>query len=267
MNSLVTDWDIEGALECALENHQLSLHYQPKISAHTGKPIGAEALMRWNHPTRGLIPPTKFIPVAERIGIMPKLTWWCLNTALRERRNWGEGTDNMSVAVNISALDLTDVGFIDAATNATGIWNTRPDLLCLEVTEGLLMHDISLSAGILNKLHRHGIRISIDDFGTGYSSLAYFKQLPADELKIDRTFITNILKDELDHHIVSTIIQMANKFHLDIVAEGVESQMQQQALTKLGCDIIQGYHVSRPMPQDEFIAWIASQDKPVDDAN
>jgi EAL domain-containing protein (putative c-di-GMP-specific phosphodiesterase class I)/GGDEF domain-containing protein len=264
MRHVVTDWDIEGDLERAIANNELSLHYQPQISAHTGKVLGAEALMRWVHPDHGSVPPSQFIPVAERIGIMPKLTWWCLNTALRERLLWREGAHNLSVGVNISAFDLTDGGFAAAVTNSVGIWNTRPESLILEITEGSFMQDISLSASILNKLHNYGIRISIDDFGTGYSSLSYFQQLPADELKIDRSFIRNILDDELNQHIVSTIIQMANKMHLNIVVEGIESAETQQALTELGCHTIQGYHVARPMSQQDFIAWLAAHRQPLE---
>lgn len=255
LEAIVTDWDIEGDLDNAIANDQLSLHYQPKISAHNGRLLGAEALMRWQHPVHGMIPPDRFIPVAERMGIMPKLTWWCINTALRERIEWGEPTSQLSVAVNISALDLADERFIKAVTGAIGIWDTSPGLLTLEVTEGALMQDIALSADILKRLQAHGIRISIDDFGTGYSSLAYFKQLPADELKIDRSFILNILDDDLDRHIVSTIVQMARALRLDIVAEGVETEPMQKELIELGCHIIQGYHIARPMPQADFIVW------------
>lgn len=258
--SIVTDWDIEGDLDNAITNNQLSLHYQPQVAAGDGRLLGAEALMRWQHPVHGMIPPDRFIPVAESMGIMPKLTWWCLNTALRERREWGEAARDLSVAVNISALDLNDERFIKSVQNAIGIWDTAARLLTLEITEGSLMQDIALSADILKRLQACGIRISIDDFGTGYSSLAYFKQLPADELKVDRSFILNILDDDLDRHIVSTIIQMARRLELDIVAEGVESAETQEQLLALGCDIIQGYHVARPMPQPEFIAWLRSRD-------
>ncbi len=257
MRHVVTDWDIEGDLERAIANGELCLHYQPKISAHTSEVLGAEALMRWNHPSHGAVPPSKFIPVAEKIGIMPKLTWWCLNTALRERILWDDTAKNLSIAVNISALDLVDNGFAKAVTNSLGIWNTRPESLILEITEGSFMQDISLSANILNQLHNFGIRISIDDFGTGYSSLSYFQRLPANELKIDRSFIFNIQNDELNQHIVSTIIQMAKRLNLNVVAEGIESGEMQQVLTELGCDTMQGYHIARPMPLESFIAWLA----------
>ncbi|MDF1529290.1 MAG: GGDEF domain-containing phosphodiesterase [Sedimenticola sp.] len=257
----VTDWDIEGDLEKAIANNQFTLNYQPKISAATGQIIGAEALLRWNHPTHGRIPPDQFIPIAERNGLMPKVTWWVLNSALRERKQWGNAAQSLSIAINISALDLTDKSFFKSVTSAIGLWNTPPELLTLEITEGSLMKDIAFSANILRKIQAHGIKVSIDDFGTGYSSLAYFKQLPANELKIDRSFILNILNDELDQHIVSTIIQMAKKMRLDIVAEGVETARMLDTLTELGCDIMQGYHIARPMPQQEFVAWIASNEQ------
>ncbi|WP_082117155.1 putative bifunctional diguanylate cyclase/phosphodiesterase [Sedimenticola thiotaurini] len=256
LEGIVTDWDIEGDLANAIARHQLSLDYQPKIRSDTGRLIGAEALMRWHHPVHGPIQPDRFIPVAENIGIMPKLTWWCLNTALRERLEWGEAASHLSVAVNISALDLTDERFIRSVRNALGIWDTPPELLTLEITESSLMKDLASSIDILNRLRSCGVRISIDDFGTGYSSLAYFKQLPADELKIDRSFVINILEDDLDQHIVSTIVQMARKLELDIVAEGVGSEAIQARLIELGCNLIQGYHIGRPMPQVQFNAWL-----------
>lgn len=256
----VTDWDIEGDLERALANNELSLHYQPKICARSDRLLGAEALMRWQHPQKGSIPPERFIPVAERIGLMPQLTWWCLNTALRERQAWAGPATELEVAINVSALDLANEGFIQSVTSAIGIWNTPPERLTLEITEGSLMADIAFSAEILKRIRQHGIQVSIDDFGTGYSSLAYFRQLPADELKIDRSFIRNILDHELDRHIVSTIIRMAERMKLRIVAEGVENARAQQALTGLGCDILQGYFLSRPLPQDQFIAWIKSRE-------
>lgn len=255
----VSGWDIEGELEQALSNGELSLHYQPKISAVSGHLLGAEALMRWRHPEKGNIPPDRFIPIAERIGLMPQLTWWCLNTALRQRQEWAGPDSPLEVAINISALDLGNEGFIQSVTNAIGIWGTPPQRLTLEITEGSLMADIAFSAEILKRIRRHGIQISIDDFGTGYSSLAYFKQLPADELKIDRSFIHNIMEDELDRHIVSTIIRMAEHMQLSIVAEGVENARAQQILTELGCDILQGYYLSKPLPQEQFIEWIQSR--------
>lgn len=257
LRGVVADWDIEGDLERAIANDELLLHYQPKYAATNGEIIGTEALLRWNHPTHGMIPPDRFIPVAERTGIMQKITWWVLNTALRERREWGHQHNNLSVAINISALDLTDSSFLKSIGHALGIWNTEPDRLTLEVTEGALMQDIAFSASILHKIRDRGIHVSIDDFGTGYSSLAYFKQLPADELKIDRSFIQDIMDDELDQHVVNTIIQMAKRMALTIVAEGVETEQVQQTLIKFGCDIIQGYHIAKPMPQQAFIEWLA----------
>ncbi|TVO76703.1 putative bifunctional diguanylate cyclase/phosphodiesterase [Sedimenticola selenatireducens] len=256
---VITHWDIESDLERAITNDEFSLHYQPKFCTKTKQIIGAEGLIRWHHPTHGIIPPDRFIPVAEKIGVISKLTWWVLNTALRESRQWGNNAKNMSIAINISALDLMDKSFIKSVSNATGLWNIPPELLTLEITEGALMRDIAFSANILRKIREHGIKVSIDDFGTGYSSLAYFKQLPADELKIDRSFILNILNDELDQHVVSTIIQMAKKMNLDTVAEGVESASVQKILTELGCDTIQGYHIAKPMPQQDFIEWISER--------
>ncbi|MCW8889657.1 MAG: GGDEF domain-containing phosphodiesterase [Sedimenticola sp.] len=262
LQSVVDNWDIEGDLERALVNNELHLHYQPKYDTASGQISGAEALLRWEHPTQGMVPPDRFIPVAERSGIMPQLTWWVLNTALRERREWGGPANPLSVAINLSALDLTDSSFSKSISQALGIWDTDPKLLTLEITEGALMQDIAFSASVLRKIRDLGIGVSIDDFGTGYSSLAYFKQLPADELKIDRSFILNILNDELDQHVVKTIIQMAKRMALTIVAEGVETEPVQQTLIEFGCDTIQGYHIARPMPQQAFITWLADREQP-----
>ncbi len=255
---VVSDWDIEGELEKAATNDELSLYYQPQIAAETGELKGAEALMRWNHPVHGMVQPGKFIPIAERIGIMPKLTWWCLNTALRELQSINCKNGRLTAAINISAADLADQGFTKAVADAIGIWNIEPHLLTLEITESSVMKDLELSARILDKIRTKGVKISIDDFGTGYSSLAYFRQLPVDELKIDRSFITNILESELDLHVVKTIIEMARALDLNIVAEGVESKHTKQILTKMGCRTIQGFYYSTPLPLEDFIAWVDS---------
>ncbi len=255
---VVSDWDIEGELEKAVINDELTLFYQPQIAAETGELKGAEALMRWNHPVHGMVQPGKFIPIAEQIGIMPKLTWWCLNTALRELQSINCKSGELTVAINISAADLTDKDFTKAVADAIGIWNIEPHLLTLEITESSVMKDLELSARILDIIRTRGVKVSIDDFGTGYSSLSYFRQLPVNELKIDRSFITNILESELDLHIVNTIIDMANALNLNIVAEGVESKHTKQVLTKLGCHTIQGFYYSRPLPLEDFIAWVGS---------
>ncbi len=258
IEKVITDWDIEGELERALAKNEFYLTYQPQISAQTGELTGAEALIRWNHPVHGTVLPGKFIPVAEQIGIMPKITWWCLNTALREHHIWGGGTRSLSVAINVSASDLTDQGFAKAVTDAIAIWGIQPRLLTLEITEGSLMKDIAQSAHILSKMQDNGIRIAIDDFGTGYSSLAYFRDLPVDELKVDRSFITNILDSELDQHIVRTITEMARGLNLNVVAEGVESAKVKQMLTKLGCQTIQGFYYSNPLLLKDFVEWVES---------
>lgn len=258
IEDIVTNWDIEGDLEKSINNNELTLYYQPKIAAKTGEIVSAEALMRWNHPEHGTVMPSRFIPIAEQIGIMPKLTWWCLNTALREFKLWNSYRENMSIAINISASDLTDEGFDKAVTNAIGIWDIEPHQLTLEITESSLMSDIEFSARILGKLQKKGVKIAIDDFGTGYSSLAYFKQLPVDEIKIDRSFITTIFESEFDLHIVNTINEMAKAIDLNVVAEGVESEDSKRIVTKLGCDTIQGFYYSKPLPLESFIAWISA---------
>ena len=164
----------------------------------------------------------------------------------------------MSIAINISASDLTDKGFANAVTNAIAIWDIEPHQLTIEITESSLMRDIEMSARILSKIQEKGVKIAIDDFGTGYSSLAYFKYLPVDEIKIDRSFITNITDSDYDLHIVNTINEMAVALDLNIVAEGVESDDSKRILTKLGCNTIQGFYYSKPLPLESYIAWINS---------
>ena len=258
LKDVVTDWDIEGELEKSINNNELALYYQPKIDAKSGKIAGAEALMRWNHPEHGTILPGRFIPIAEQIGLMPKITWWCLNTALREFQLWKDCEEGISVAINISASDLTDKGFAKAVTDAIGIWDIESRQLTIEITESSLMRDIGLSARILSNIQGKGVNISIDDFGTGYSSLAYFKQLPVDEIKIDRSFITNILDSDFDLHIVNTINEMARALDLNVVAEGVESEDAKRILNKLGCNTLQGLYYSKPLPLESYLEWINS---------
>jgi EAL domain-containing protein (putative c-di-GMP-specific phosphodiesterase class I) len=214
--------------------------------------------MRWEHPVHGTVQPSTFVPIAEQIGLSSRLTWWCLNTALRELKLWNHDNDAISVAINITASDLTDKEFSKAVIDAIGIWNIKPQQLTLEITESSLMKDIELSSRILNNIRVKGVRVAIDDFGTGYSSLAYFKHLPVDEIKIDRSFITKILESEFDLHIVNTINEMAKALDLSVVAEGVESNDSKQIVTKLGCNTIQGFYYSKPIPLDDFIEWINS---------
>ena len=218
--------------------------------------LGAEALIRWNNKTRGYIRPDLFIPIAEKSGQIHDITSWTINTALRLIKDWPNMETPLTVAINISARVLRDHDLVDYIKSALNIWNADPGRLILEITESALMEDITTSFETLDELREVGLNISIDDFGTGYSSMAYFKNIPASELKIDQSFISYMLENAMDQHIVKTIITMAQGFNLKVVAEGIENLRTFNALKELGCDVAQGYYLARPMPQKEFIQWL-----------
>ena len=249
-------WDIEGELESALENDDFELYYQPQVCMQTEHVFGAEALIRWNHKQRGFIRPDIFILIAEKTGQIHAITRWCLNTALRQIKEWPTLSEPLSLSVNISALVFNDLSFVDAVKNAINFWGVPAEQLTLEVTESALIDDVSTSFVTLNELRHLGVGISIDDFGTGYSSMAYLKNIPANELKVDQSFIFNMLDNDMDQHIVNTVIEMGHGFNMKVVAEGIENAETFEALKESGCDIAQGYHVAYPMPLDKFIQWV-----------
>ena len=252
----VNVWDIEGDLDAALENDEFELYYQPQVSIQTGIVFGAEALIRWKSKDRGYVRPDIFIRIAEQNGQIDAITWWTLNRALREVIEWPKAWKPLKVAVNISAVVLKDIAFVDSVKSALSIWGVPAEQLVLEITESALMEDTTNSFITLEELKALGVGISIDDFGTGYSSMAYFKNIPANELKIDQSFIFYMLKNNMDMHVVNTVIELAHGFNLRVVAEGVENAETFLALKEIGCDIAQGYHLARPMPQDKLIAWL-----------
>jgi diguanylate cyclase (GGDEF)-like protein len=234
---------------------ELVLHYQPKVDLSTRAIAGVEALIRWQHPVQGLLPPGTFMPEVENTELIEPLTRWVLNEALRQQHVWrSEGVD-LSIAVNISAHSLRPSGNLpEIVAELTEAWDTAPDTLTLELTEGALV--AANAPEILNRLHQMGQRVSIDDFGTGYSSLAYLQRLPVDELKIDRSFITNLSADSNDDVIVRSIIDLAHNLGLAVVAEGVEDGAAMDLLVGYRCDSVQGYHVARPCPIEDFNIWL-----------
>lgn len=250
------DWDIEADLQKAIEKDQFELFFQPQVYLSNGKLFGAEALIRWENGSKGFIRPDLFIPVAEKSGQIYAITKWTLNAALWFRKSWPKEMDLLNVAVNISTKMLSAPDFIDMVRAAVSIYAIEYDQLTLEITESALVEDMSSSFDTLNELRSLGINISIDDFGTGYSSMAYFKNIPANELKIDQTFIRYMLDNSMDQHIVQTIIKMAKGFDLAVVAEGIEDQQTFDMLCDLECDIAQGYHLAKPMPSDSFMEWV-----------
>ena len=242
-------------LRQCIARDELVLHYQPKIDLRTGEVSGVEALIRWQHPVQGLLPPGTFMPEVENTELIEPLTRWVLNEALRQQHVWrSEGID-LSIAVNISAHSLRPSGNLpEIVAELTEAWDTAPHTLTLELTEGALI--AANAPEILNRLHQMGQRVSIDDFGTGYSSLAYLQRLPVDELKIDRSFITNLSADSNDDVIVRSIIDLAHNLGLAVVAEGVEDGAAMDLLVGYRCDSIQGYHVARPCPIEDFNIWL-----------
>lgn len=245
-------------LRRAVERHELVLHYQPKFNAPNGPIMGVEALVRWQHPQRGLVPADEFIPLAEKTGLIVPLGAWVLDEACRQMAQWHrEGRTGWTVAVNLSALQFGHVALIDTVRDTLARHALAPRSLTLEITESTAMRDVDASLQILQQLDAMGVRISIDDFGTGYSSLLYLKRLPASELKIDRGFVRDLAHDTEDAAIVSAIVALGQTLNLRIVAEGVETAEQQAFLTRLGCHSLQGYLLGRPMTAESLSAAMA----------
>jgi len=235
----------------ALENNELRLFYQPKYCAPGGPILGFEALLRWQHPQRGLLTPDMFLPGAEKTGLIINIGNWVINEACRQLHCWHqEGHINWSVAVNLSALQFEQCSLITTVTQALKTHQIPPEQLTLEVTETTAMRDPEESVRILTELTSMGVKASIDDFGTGYSSLLYLKRLPASELKIDRAFVNELQAHSEDATIVAAIVALAQSLDLKVVAEGVETPDQQAFLTSLGCDTLQGYLLGRPLPPE-----------------
>lgn len=248
-------------LRAALDRHELILEYQPKFIAPSGPIVGLEALVRWRHPTRGLVAPDQFIPLAEKTGLIVQIGDWVLDEACRQMREWrNAGHRDWTVAVNLSALQFRHASLIQTVRETLERHALKPSCLTLEVTESTAMSDVDASLRILQQLHDMGVRISIDDFGTGYSSLLYLKRLPASELKIDRGFIRDLARDTEDAAIVSAIVALGRTLNLSIVAEGVETMAQQEFLTRLGCDSLQGFLLGRPMSAEQLIETLSEND-------
>jgi diguanylate cyclase (GGDEF)-like protein len=247
---------LERELDLALKKDELELYYQPKIATADFRPCGAEALLRWTNPHRGPISPEIFIPLAERIDQIGSLTAFVLNTAVRQSAEWPQHFGPLNVAVNVTPSVLESGDLYAMVASALGLWDGVPDRLCVEITEGAIIRNPEASFNVLRELRDLGVRISIDDFGTGHSSLAYFKNIPADELKIDKSFVLKMLKDDGDRKIVCAVIELAKSFGLKVTAEGVEDGATAAVLAQLQCDRLQGYFYSRPLPQKEFIAWL-----------
>jgi diguanylate cyclase (GGDEF)-like protein len=249
-------------LRHAVDDNQMRLYLQPKIDLRTGAVLGGEALVRWQHPTRGMVPPMKFIPFAEQTGFVRVLTLWMIEqVAALSAQLRGQGL-HMKIAVNLSTRDLMDQELPTKVDRVLQRHHVDPRQIILEITESAIMDDPQRALNTLNRLHALGVKLSIDDFGTGYSSLAYLKQLPVDELKIDKSFVMNMQDDLQDAKIVRSTVDLAHNLGLSVVAEGVETSKTWKLLAALSCDEAQGYFISKPMPADQFAQWVRTWEPP-----
>jgi diguanylate cyclase (GGDEF)-like protein len=244
---------LENQLRQALDREEFVLHYQPKVNLVSGKLTGAEALIRWNDPRTGLVPPGRFIPILEDTGLIHEVGRWALRKAIEEYLRWRTaGLAAVRIAVNVSPLQLRSRGFVAEIQQAVGTHAHAAGGLELEITESLIMEDVKHSIASLKAIRAMGVRIAIDDFGTGFSSLSYLSKLPVDTLKIDRSFVTDITAGPEGLALVSTIIKLAHSLKLEVVAEGVETEEQSGLLRLLDCDEMQGFLFSKPVPRGLF---------------
>jgi diguanylate cyclase (GGDEF)-like protein len=249
---------LSSDLHQGIESGQLVVHYQPKADLRSGCVVGAEALVRWEHPDLGLVPADEFVPLAEQTGLIRPLTVAVLDAALGACADWRHGAGlRVPVAVNLSIRGLLDASVVADVDRLLGRHGVDPEDLTLEITESAVMGDAGRTFAALDRLDRLGVRLSIDDFGTGHSSLSYLKRLPVDEVKIDKSFVFSLARDQADEAIVRSVIDLGHNLGLRVVAEGVENQETWSMLHRLGCDAAQGYLLSRPVPADDFGRWVA----------
>jgi diguanylate cyclase (GGDEF)-like protein len=251
-----------GALRQAIASEQLTLYYQPIVDCHSLELVGVEALVRWQHPQYGLVPPDDFIPLAEETGLIKPLTRWVLGAALRQCRAWHDGGLHVRVAVNLSAHDVQDPTLPDLIGQLLAEHGVAPSRLTVELTETALMADPERALNTLTRLGAMGVQMAIDDFGTGYSSLSYLTRLPAKQLKIDRAFVRNLGDEMRQAAVVHSTIELGHTLGLEVVAEGVEDEATRELLSGLGCDRVQGFHIARPMPGRDVVRWWAERCEP-----
>jgi EAL domain-containing protein (putative c-di-GMP-specific phosphodiesterase class I) len=244
---LLQRMDLESSLRAALVRQEFHLVYQPQVEAATGRIRSVEALLRWSHPTRGLVPPSEFIPLAEESGLINSIGHWVLRTACMQAALWSRDGSPVTVAVNLSPRQFGQPGLERMVLDVLDQTGLAPHLLELEITEGAVMENTEGARLMLQALHERGIRIALDDFGTGYSSLAYLTRMPIHNIKIDRCFVNGLLDGGESEAIVRAVLAMAHSLHMRVTAEGIETQEQARMLRALACDLLQGYHFSRPV--------------------
>lgn len=247
-----------GDMREAMANGDFLLHYQPKLALKTGRIVAAEALLRWQHPERGMVPPARFIPFAEQTGFIREITPWVLESVIRQLALWQAAGLDITVSANLSALDLLDAKLSERVRGLLARYGVPPNRLCLEITESALMDDPSLALAHLADLSNLGLKLSIDDYGVGQASLAYIKTLPVDELKLDRSFVTSVDQSPKNAAIVTSTIMLSHALGLTVVAEGVETNAELQWLADQCCDVVQGFGIARPMPAQQLADWVAS---------
>jgi EAL domain-containing protein (putative c-di-GMP-specific phosphodiesterase class I) len=250
--------ELVSQLRPALERRELILHFQPQIALASGAVTGAEALVRWQHPERGLLPPGAFVPVVERTGASKALSEYVLSEAAAQLKSWRASGFDLSVAVNLTTFDLLDASLPGKISELLGAAGLPPDSLELEITESLIMSDPQRVREVVERLKEIGIRLAIDDFGTGYSSLSYLKTLPVDVIKIDRSFVMAMGTNASDGAIVRSTIDLAHNLDLMVVAEGIEDEETLDELARCGCDVAQGYFISRPCDASDFWPSVAA---------
>lgn len=253
---MINRWDLQDDLAEAIEEKTMELFYQPKFDIATRRPVGAEALLRWSSPKHGQVSPAVFVPLAAEMGLMQELTGFVFTTGLRQAAEWPKIGEQLELSANLEATSLQHEETFDMVVKALSIWGSDNCKLTIEITEGALVCDSDSNFERLRQLRSADVGISIDDFGTGYSSLSYFRNIPATELKIDRTFVSNMLESERDRRLVEAIIWLAHQFGLKVVAEGAQNSNEIRLLTALKCDVIQGFYFSEALPHDEFCRWL-----------
>jgi EAL domain-containing protein (putative c-di-GMP-specific phosphodiesterase class I) len=249
-----------SGIRAALTKGEFRLHYQPQFELATGRIVGAEALIRWWHPELGYIPPNRFIPVAERSGLINDVGLWVLREACAQARRWQEaGLTDLIVAVNLSSVQFRRDDFEQEVVQALAAAQIAPDRIELELTESLLIADSQPLSALLGRFRAMGLHLTIDDFGTGYSNLGYLKRFNVERLKIDQSFIRRLLRDASDESIVRAIIEMSHSLKIDVIAEGIEDAETLQRLVELGCDFGQGFFWAPALPADEFAEFVSER--------
>ncbi len=255
-NNILKRFILLGEIKNAIKNDEFELYYQPKLNLENGKINGAEALIRWNHPTKGFISPDDFIPQVEKTHLINPLTYWVLNNSIKMLKELQEMGLNINLSINLVSKNFEEPDFVEKLFKILDTYKVSSKNVELEITERDIMKNDLKTKQMINEIKKRGFKISIDDFGTGYSSLAYFTQFPADIIKIDRSFISNLHNDEDKKLVVDATIRMSHAFNRKVIAEGIEKKEELEILKELNCESIQGYYVSKPIPKEEFIKFL-----------